>query len=304
VNSPIRPTTVIGSRLNQLPQLAGIEVTLISETFQHTGSFKFRGAFNLAQHVQSQHFITASSGNFGQALAYACKLLSKRCTVVMPQTSARVKIDGVRSYGGEAILIDTNIISRGTMVHDLGGRYPKAYVANSYDDHLVITGNATLGLELANLNPRPDCIVVPIGGGGLSSGIITGLQGAGADIAVIGAEPLLGNDAARSLLAGEIITNDREPETIADGARTLSLGMLNWEILRKGLKQIVEVPEDVIRKAVRAAFNYANLKVEPTAALSIGAVLARPDLFQGQHVYCIVSGGNVDAETFRNILIH
>jgi threo-3-hydroxy-L-aspartate ammonia-lyase len=293
---------VIGSRLNHLEQLKGIEVTLISETFQHTGSFKFRGAFTLAQHMQKEHFITASSGNFGQALALACKLLSKRCTVVMPQTSAQVKIDGVRSYGGEVILIDTTQVTRGKTVHDLGEQNPGAYIAHSYDDPWVIAGNATLGRELATLVPRPDCIVVPIGGGGLSSGIITGLREAGADIDVIGAEPLLANDAARSLRAGEIIANDQEPDTIADGARTLSLGMLNWEILRKGLQQIVEVPEDVIRKAVRMAFSYANLKVEPTGALSIGAILTNPELFAGKHVYCVVSGGNVDAATYRSIL--
>ena len=112
----------------------------------------------------------------------------------------------------------------------------------------------------------------------------------------------MANDAARSLRSGRLLINETEPQTIADGVRTLSLGQHNWEILRDGLKGIVEVSEEQIKESVRLLFTLANLKVEPTGALGVAALLAAPNLFYGQAVCCVASGGNVDPELFRNIL--
>jgi threonine dehydratase len=120
---------------------------------------------------------------------------------------------------------------------------------------------------------------------------------------VLAAEPLLANDGARSLREGRIVANECEPETIADGARTLSLGVHNWKILQHDLDGIVEVPEDKIAEAVRLLFVHANLKVEPTGALSLGAVLTAPQRFENQTVCCIVSGGNVDPSTYAKLLV-
>src|SRR5262249_44580203 len=142
----------------------------------------------------------------------------------------------------------------------------------------------------------------PVGGGGLTSGIITGVRESGRDVKVVGAEPLTANDAARSLKAGRIIRNEAEPQTIADGARTVSVGRHNWDILRQGLAGIVEVPEEKIKEAVRLLFAGANLKSEPTGALGIGALLTEPNSFRDKRVCCVVSGGNVDMEVYRNIL--
>jgi threonine dehydratase len=119
---------------------------------------------------------------------------------------------------------------------------------------------------------------------------------------VLGAEPLLANDAARSLALGTIVINDAEPPTIADGARTLSLGEVTWPIVRHGVERIVEVPESTIAEAVRLLFRHANVKSEPTGALSLGAVMAAPDRFRNQRVCCVISGGNVDDEVFAAIL--
>lgn len=119
---------------------------------------------------------------------------------------------------------------------------------------------------------------------------------------VIGAEPLLGNDAARSLRAGHIVVNEIESETIADGARTISLGKHNWEIIRRSLSHIVEVPEEKIVEAVRLLFILANLKVEPTGALSVAAVMTEPERFRGRTVCCVVSGGNVDPGVYTKIV--
>jgi threonine dehydratase len=141
-----------------------------------------------------------------------------------------------------------------------------------------------------------------VGGGGLSSGIITGLRAAGKDTPVYAAEPLLANDAARSLRAGRIVRNEAEPQTIADGARTLSLGQCTWAVLREGLAGVVEVPEEKIAEAVRLLFSLANLKAEPTGALSLGALLTDPKRFQEKRVCCVISGGNVDVEVYRKFL--
>jgi threonine dehydratase len=297
----VRKTTMIESR--RLSSALGARIILASETFQHTGSFKFRAAYNVVTRAEADLFLTASSGNFGQALAYACQLQQKSCIVVMPETSARVKVDAVRGYGGKVELIDVAVKSRWDRVWELAKEHPEAYVASPYDDPWVIEGNSSLGRELAAMDYDFDSVVVPVGGGGLASGIIEGLRKAGKSIAVIGAEPLMANDAARSLKAGRIVSNESEPQTMADGARTLCLGDRNWEVIKSGLARIVEVPERQIAEGLRALFSLANLKVEPTGALGIGALLAEPDAFAGRTVCCVVSGGNVDPQVYTNILM-
>jgi len=301
LDAAIRKTTIIESR--RLDSALGARIILASETFQHTGSFKFRAAYNVVTRAEADLFITASSGNFGQALAYACQLLDKSCIVVMPSTSAQVKVDAVRGYGGRVELIDVAVKSRWDRVWELAKEHPDAYVASPYDDSFVIEGNSSLGGELAALGYDFDCVIVPVGGGGLASGTVEGLRKARKSIPVIGAEPLLANDAARSLAAGRIVSNESEPQTIADGARTLSLGDRNWEILRTGLARIVEVPEEKIAEGLRVLYGLANLKAEPTGALGIGAVLTEPDAFAGRTICCVVSGGNVDPRVYARLLL-
>jgi threonine dehydratase len=295
-----RPTTIIDAP--RLAKRLGINLFLASESFQHTGSFKFRAAYNLASKVPNSLVITASSGNFGQALAYACSLLGKSSIIVMPTSSASVKVDAVREYGGQVEFVDVRERTRTQRVQELACEHPEAYVASAYDDALVIEGNSSLGSELAALDRPLGCVVAPVGGGGLTSGIIAGIRRSGKPIHVIGAEPAVANDAARSLRAGHIVRNDAEPQTIADGARTLSLGERNWAILRNGLAGIVEVPEENIAEAARLLFTLANLKAEPTGALGLAALLTRPESFHDQAVCCVVSGGNVDLAVYGAIL--
>lgn len=294
----IRPTTFIEPQ--KLRDFLGIDLTLASETFQHTGSFKFRAAYNLASNVENDEILTASSGNFGQALAYACKLLNKKCVVVMPETSAKVKIEAVKFYGATVDLVDTRKIGRNERVAQLAAEMPDCYVASAYDDLFVIEGNATIGDEISAHDF--DAVISPIGGGGLISGISKGLCRNGHQAKLIGAEPLLGNDAFKSLKAGKIIVNETEPSTIADGARTISLGKHNWEIIKSGVSEIIEVSDENIAEAVRLLFGLANLKSEPTGALTLGAILENKELFTGKKVCAVVSGGNVDTEIYRKIL--
>ena len=294
----IRPTTFIES--TKLSDHLGLDISIASETFQHTGSFKFRAAYNLALNVEQDEILTASSGNFGQALAYACKLLGKKCTVVMPITSAQVKIDAVRGYGATVDLIDTKKVGRIERVAHLSLQMPDAYFASAYDDKSVIEGNASLGDELAERDF--DVVITAVGGGGLISGLITGYKQSGKHAQIFGAEPQLGNDASRSLQAGRIIANETEPMTIADGARTISLGNLNWEIIKDGAAGIIEVPDETIADALRLYFGLVNLKCEPTGALSLGAILEDKDRFKGRKICLVVSGGNVDPSTYAQMI--
>lgn len=299
LHEAIRPTTWIESV--KLRDRLGVDVAIASETFQHTGSFKFRAAYNVALNVEQHEILTASSGNFGQAMAYACKLTGKTCTVIMPQTSARVKVDAVRYYGAAVDLIDTTRVGRNERAAQLRAEMSWAYFASPYDDKFVIEGNSTLADEIV-AKDRFDAVISPVGGGGLISGITLGYQRNAKRIDVFGAEPLLGNDAARSLAAGRLITNEKEPVTIADGARTISLGNLNWEIIKTGVTGIFEVPDETIAAATRLYFELANLKCEPTGALSLGALMLNAEQFRDKKVCLVVSGGNVDATVYSELI--
>ena len=304
----VRPTTWIEPE--KLRAALGLRITLVTETFQRTGSFKFRAAFHRARTSPAPHLLAASSGNFGQALALACKLLRKRATVVMPSISARVKIEAVRSHGARVELTDVEKESREDAVERLLADLPEAEVASAYDDPAVIAGNATLGVEIAarlarwsESRRRNAVVVVPIGGGGISSGIVTGLRSAGmGDVPVVGAEPLLANDAAESLRRGELVSHAGEALSLADGARLPRLGENNWSIIRNGLRHIVEVPEVRIAEGVRQLFVAANLKAEPTGALGIGALLTDPEPFRGKEALAVITGGNVDPAVYSRIL--
>ena len=289
-------------RAPRLSSALGVDLTIIAETFQETGSFKFRAAWNVVRSAPNELFVTVSSGNFGQALARAAALAGKRAIVAMPAQSARVKIDAVRSWGAEVDLFDTGRTPRPERLAQLAAANPGAYVASPYDDPLVIAGNAGLGREIAERVPGAEAVLAPVGGGGLASGLVVGLRESGRRAEIWGAEPLLANDAARSLRSGRVERNDAEASTIADGARTLSLGGHNWPILRDGLAGIVEVPEEAIREAVRLLFTLANLKAEPTGALPIGALLTAPDRFRRSRVAAVVSGGNVDPALYADLI--
>ena len=283
-----------------------LDLVAVDESRQETGSFKFRAAWNLVQSVNEEHFLAASSGNFGQALARACQLLNKRATIVMPTTSARVKVEAVRGYGATVEWVDTSIKTRAARVAELKEGFKDAYVASPYDCHYVIEGNASLGKELAE--QTLDFVIVPIGGGGLCSGIIKGLREAGSKTRVWGAEPSMANDAARSLKDGVLQSNEGEPQTIADGARTRSLGRRNWTIIQPSIEGIVEVQEKYIKRGVGELYAW-GIASEPTGALTMGALLQESQknegwwsLLQRKRIGIVVSGGNVDSEVFEELI--
>ena len=203
--TPPRATTIVDAP--RLSRKLGVDLVLASETFQYTGSFKFRAAYNVASKVKQTHIITASSGNFGQAIAYACSLFDKRCTVVMPQSAPKIKVDAVREYGAEVDLVDVKVKGRLERLAELASEFPDAYVASPYDDPLVIEGNAGLATELLTLGLAMDFMIAPIGGGGLTSGLVLALREKKSRTQVLAAEPALSNDAAKSFRAGHIVAN-------------------------------------------------------------------------------------------------
>lgn len=288
----------------KLNQELGLNVLLASETFQHTGSFKFRAAHNVVHNSSSPHLVTASSGNFGQALAYACQLVGKKCTVVMPDTSTQAKVDAVRGFGADARLVDVSERTRGEWLLDVLIEIGHdAESVSPYDDERVIEGNSSLADELVAYKDHFDTVVVPIGGGGLAAGLIQGFRRHKVDVNIIGVEPTLANDAARSLAAGHIVANEKESATIADGVRTLSVGHHNFPILQSGLSEIIEVDEPDIVAATKLLFRQANLKAEPTGALSTAAVLAYKNRFEKKRPLLIVSGGNVDPVVYAKLIV-
>ena len=173
-----KSTTVHDIYIKELSQ----NIIVFDKSHQHTGSFKYRAAWKLVSNVDAPMFIAASSGNFGQALAFACQQKKIDCKIVMPTTSALVKIDGVRNYGAEVIFVDTKKQSRAERVSEVAMTFPKAHIASAYDCDWIISGNSSLGLEIAKKHPEIQRLIVPIGGGGLSSGIICGFCDQGSEI--------------------------------------------------------------------------------------------------------------------------
>ena len=205
-------------------------------------------------------------------------------------------------YGAEVDLVDVNRKGRLERLGELAKEFPQAYVASPYDDPLVIEGNAGLARELFALGIELDFIIAPIGGGGLTSGLVKAVEQSSKPIKVLAAEPVLANDAAESFRAGHIVASKDESATIADGARMLRLGERNWEILSHGLDGVVEVSEEQIMEGVRLLFALANLKAEPTGALALGAVLADQDRFRGKRVCVVISGGNADPALYAKLV--
>jgi threonine dehydratase len=279
---------------------------IVSESFQYGGSFKFRGAFNVASQIKQQTIISNSSGNFGIAISLASKITEKKCIVVMPHTAAEVKKQQIRDFGATVDEIDVQKITRKERISQLAKQYPDAYISSPFDDNLVIEGNATMAIEISLLDEKEfgkfDFVIAPISGGGGTSGLIKGFKDMNYETKVVAAEPTMANDASLSLKAGKIISNKTEPTTLADGARAICVGNLNFEILKNGLDSVVEIKEELIGEALKLFFTYSNLKCEPTAALPLAAILAQPQKFKDKNVCVVVTGANCDVSAYVSLL--
>jgi len=268
------------------------------ENLQPMGAFKIRGAYNaisrMPQAVRRQGVMTYSSGNHGQAVAYAAQLLGLRAVVVMPETAPAVKVAGVKRWGGEVVFAGRTSQDRQVKAEELAARDGLAVVP-PFDHPDIVAGQATVGLEIAADLPDVATVVVPVGGGGLISGVVVGLAAAGSAARVWGVEPAGAPKLARSLAAGRPVRLERTA-SLADGLITLSVGDIPFAQLahhRDRLAGVVLVEDDALRDAVHFLWRECRVAVEPsgaatTAALRSGAVRPVPP------TVLVVSGGNVD----------
>lgn len=297
LTNSVKPTTWL--QFERINQAVGLEVVFASETEQVTHSFKYRAATSVVQNIDAAGFLAASSGNFGQALACACQRKGVPCIIVMPTTSAKVKIEAVRSYGAKVVFVDTRLQSRADKVTEVARTYPTYHIASAYDCRWVIAGNASLGHEIAQSSWQPEAVLVPVGGGGLIAGIARAFEQRHYTVPLWGVEPAMADDAARSLEQGVRLCNQGEPQTLADGARTQSVGVLNWPIIQRRVQQITRVSESSICQAMRL-FHAVGLKVEPTGALTLASLIEHRCPLN--RVIAVISGQNVDAGLYEQII--
>lgn len=294
-------TPVITSRT--LDARVGAQVYLKCENLQRMGAFKFRGAWNalsqLSDAERKAGVIAFSSGNHAQAVALVARELGIQATIVMPNNAPQTKKAATRGYGATVIEYDPATEDREEIARELSEKHGYALVP-PYNDARVIAGAGTAALELVQEVEGLSAVLAPCGGGGLLSGTALAVKGAAPGCKVIGVEPLVANDAALSFRTGTLHTI-HNPPTIADGTRTPSLGSLTFPLVREYVDEFAEVTEEAIAEAVRFAYYYLKLVVEPSGALGLAALLSGAYRGEGK-VGVILSGGNIDAPTMTRIL--
>jgi threo-3-hydroxy-L-aspartate ammonia-lyase len=295
-------TPVVTSRT--LDERAGAGVYLKPECLQRTGSFKFRGAYtkisSLAPDALERGVVAFSSGNHAQAVALAARLLGTSATILMPEDTPTAKLEATRGYGAEIVTYDRYTQDRG----ELGAALAEergAELVKPYDDPLVMAGQGTAALELLTDVPDLDVLVVPVGGGGLIAGCATAAKALRPDIRVVGVEPEAGDDTRRSLEAGRRIPM-AVPRTIADGLQATAPGELTFEVNRRLVDEIVTVTDGEIVDAMRFLFDRAKLVAEPSGAVGVAALLAGALAGAGRRIGVVISGGNVGAARFAELV--
>ncbi|MDJ0766490.1 MAG: pyridoxal-phosphate dependent enzyme [Myxococcota bacterium] len=265
------------------------------ENFQKTGSFKIRGAINavlaLTDKAAHRGVVTHSSGNFAAALALAAGLRGIQAHVVMPSDVPQIKKTAVACYGAAITYCEPVLAARETGVAAVIERTGAAFIHPS-NQREIIAGQGTAALELISAVPDLDGIVAPVGGGGLLGGIALAAQGAAPAIPVYGAEPEAADDAYRSVRAGYIIPSN-DPDTIADGLLT-SLGDVTFPIIQAYVRDIILTSEAEIVRSMRLVWERMKIIIEPSAAVSLAAVMALPRSFEGKRIGIVFSGGNAD----------
>jgi len=284
---------------------------LKAESLQPVGAFKLRGAYvavaSLSADARARGVITYSSGNHAQGVARAARLLGAPAVIVMPSDAPRIKHERVEADGAEVVIVGTASDERQRVAEALAAERSLAIIP-PFDDDRIIAGQGTIGLELLADQPDLSVVLVPVGGGGLASGIATALKLTRPEVRVVGVEPELAADARESLERGEIVRWPAElvSRTVADGTRTQALGRRTFAHLSAYLDQIVTVSEAEIVAGVRLAAERSRLVVEPSGALGIAAMA-----FHGRElgldretgtIVAVVSGGNVDPERYRDYL--
>jgi threo-3-hydroxy-L-aspartate ammonia-lyase len=280
-----------------LSHLIGCQLRLKAENLQRAGSFKIRGALNkllsLSDSERKRGVVAFSSGNHAQGVALAAKLLGIRATIVMPEDAIPIKVAATKGYGAEVVQSGVNTVTRSKVALEIVEK-TGAILVPPFDDPFIVAGQGTIGLEILQDWSEVETIVVPLGGGGLSSGITLAATSINPKIRVYAVEPMAGNDGQLSLRTGQIVSI-APPNTIADGARTTAIGEIPFSILREKVTDIVTVSDEALLEAVKLLALYCKLVVEPTGALSVAALLQNQIPNSGKMV-AVLSGGNIAPE--------
>lgn len=284
------------------------QIYIKPENLQPIGSFKLRGAYNkissLTPEERKRGVIAHSSGNHAQGVAFAARALGVKATIVMPNTAPKVKLDGTRALGAEIVLVgpaSQDRIKKAEELEHQGGLIP----VPPYNDEKIIAGQGTMGLEILEDMPDVELVLVPVGGGGIISGISTAIKESGSKAKVIGVEPEFAADAQASLRSGKIqsVSGESVARTMADGLRSQSIGEINFEHIKKYVDGIVTVTEDEIRQAMRRLLFSARVLTEPSGAVTTAAAMFHADeLSPSRKTVAILTGGNVEPQLFSDML--
>ena len=293
-------TPVLTSRTAD--ELAGGELLFKAENLQRVGAFKFRGAFNAvaALGFSVRTVVAFSSGNHAQAVACAARLQGKAAVIVMPHDAPQIKVAATRGYGAEIVLYDRYTEDRAALAARVAAERQAALIP-PYDHPDVIAGQGTAAAELIEDAGPLDVLVTPLGGGGLLAGCALAAKALSPGCRIIGVEPEAGNDGQQSLAKGEIV-HIAVPKSIADGALTTHLGAHNFPILRRDVDQVVTVSDAQLVETMRFFAERMKLIVEPTGCLAAAAVLQGVVAAEGKRIGIVISGGNVDLQTFGALL--
>lgn len=288
-----------------LNALTGARILLKAEVLQHTGSFKFRGAYNrVSQFTPEQKkagIVAWSSGNHALAVSAVAAKLGVQATILMPSDAPRAKVEGARALGGNVRLYDRKTESREAIGAEIAGR-TGAVIVPPYDDPYVITGQGTVGLEMVRQARAQglelDAVLGNCSGGGLISGIASAVKALSPATAVYAVEPAEFDDTARSLAAGERLKNPAGRESICDALQVAIPGEITFPIMQQTLAGGLAVTDDEVRDAIRFGYKALKLVLEPGGAAALAAVLSGKLDVAGKTVGVVLSGGNVDPENY------
>ena len=279
----------------------GHEVYLKLECFQPIRVFKIRGAYNKISQIPAKKIVAASSGNHGIAAAYCSRLRGKQCTIVVPETAVKEKVDVIQEYGAEVVKFGRYHSDREAKAREIAGQTGAIFVP-PFNDPDIIAGQGTCGLEIAQQLDDFDSVIVPVGGGGLISGISIAIKSLKPSARVYGVEPTGAAKMEASLNAGKIIMID-EPKSIADGLIPASVGDLTLEACQKNVDGMSSVPDDEILSAMKLLIEEAHIFPEPSGSTPL-AVLSRAEKSNklGDRVVLVISGGNVSLSLLKRLL--
>jgi threonine dehydratase len=279
------------------------------ENLQPVGAFKLRGAYNkiasLTAAEKGRGVIAFSSGNHAQGVAYAARALGVQATIVMPAIAPAVKVAKTRALGGQVVLLEEGGEEEWRVAAEELAAEQGYVMIPPFDDATIIAGQATVGLEIAAELPQVGLVLVPIGGGGLISGVAAALKLSGSPAKIVGVEPELANDAQLSFRRGRIETLalEQTKQTIADGMRATRVGRITFAHIQAYVDDIITVSEAEIKEAMRRMVSEVRLVPEPSGAVSLAAALFhRPELPDSDLTAAVISGGNVDSALLADIL--